>query len=134
MWSREYSIQRNDGLLSRAARIRQERQAMLATQGADTLRVTGNASQAVPEPLLSSRSRQWNGIVVELRRARDVDVVLQYRDHAIAVILGGGAKLCQCRNGRTASSTLRSGDVIITPAGGPKRWQHVEDAAGIVLR
>ena len=107
---------------------------MLATQGADTLRVTGNASQAVPEPLLSSRSRQWNGIVVELRRARDVDVVLEYRDHAIAVILGGGAKLCQCRNGRTASSTLRSGDVIITPAGGPKRWQHVEDAAGIVLR
>jgi hypothetical protein len=32
-----------------------------------------NATTVVPEPLLSSRSRQWNGIVVELRRASNVD-------------------------------------------------------------
>src|SRR5215831_11188006 len=101
---------------------------------AGTRRVTRGASQAVPEPLLSSCSRRWNGIVVELRRARDIDVLLPYRDHVIAVILGGGAKLRQCRSGRTVSRTLRAGDVIITPAGEPKRWQHVEDALAIVLR
>src|SRR4051812_47861868 len=96
--------------------------------------VARSASQVLPEPLLSSRSLDWNGIVVELRRARDIDVLLSHRDHAVAVILGGGAKLCQCRSGRTVSRTLHSGDVIITPAGEAKRWQHVEDAVGIVLR
>ena len=101
---------------------------------AATRRVMRDVSQALPEPLLSSRSRRWNGIVVELRRARGIDVLLPYRDHVIAVILGGGAKLRQCRDGRTVSRTLRSGDVIITPAGEPKRWQHVEDALAIVLR
>jgi len=107
---------------------------MSTAQAAGALRVARGASRALPEPLLSSRSRPWNGIVVELRRARDIDVLLPYSDHAIAVILGGGAKLRQCRNGRTESSTLRAGDVIITPVGEPKRWQHIEDALAVVLR
>jgi len=107
---------------------------MLTAQAEGTPPVTRSASQLLPEPLLSSRSLDWNGIVVELRRARDIDVLLPYRDHVVTVILGGGAKLCQCRNGRTVSRTLHSGDVIITPAGEPKRWQHVEDVVGIVLR
>src|SRR5215475_4304739 len=101
---------------------------------AETRRAMRGTSQALPEPLLSSCSRRWNGIVVELRRARDIDVLLPYRDHVIAVILAGGAKLRQCRSGRTVSRTLRAGDAIITPVGEPKRWQHVEDALAIVLR
>lgn len=107
---------------------------MLTAQTEATAPVTRNASQVLPEPLLSSRSLHWKGIVVDLCRVRDIDVVLPYRDHAVAVILGGGAKLYQCRHGRALSRTLRSGDVIITPAGEPKRWQHVEDAVAIVLR
>ena len=71
---------------------------------------------------------------MELRRARGIEVLLPYCDHVIAVILGSGAKLRQCRRGRTVSRTLRAGDVIITPVGEPKRWQHVEDALAIVLR
>jgi AraC family transcriptional regulator len=107
---------------------------MLIPQAEGTSPVTRSASHVLPEPLLSSRSLDWEDIVVELRRGRDIDVLLPYRDHAVAVILGGGAKLCQCRYGRTVCRTLRSGDVIITPAGEPKRWQHVEDAVAIVLR
>jgi AraC family transcriptional regulator len=107
---------------------------MSTAQAEDLPPATRSASQVLPEPLLSSRSLHWKGIVVELRRARDIDVLLPYRDHAIAVILGGGAKLYQCRSGRASSRTLHSGDVIITPAGEPKRWQHVEDAVAIVLR
>ena len=98
------------------------------------LPVARSASHTVLEPLLSSRSRRWNGIVVELRRARDVDVVVPYPDHVIAVVLAGIVNLRQCRNGRTTLSTLCSGDVIITTQGEPKRWQHVEEAVGIVLR
>jgi AraC family transcriptional regulator len=107
---------------------------MLTAQAEGTAPVARSASQVLPEPLLSSRSLDWKDIVVDLRRARDIDVLLSYRDHTVAVILGGGAKLYQSRNGRALSRTLRSGDVIITPAGEPKRWQHVEDAVAIVLR
>jgi AraC family transcriptional regulator len=95
----------------------------------------GNARQSsLPDPMLSSRSRNWDGIVVELRRGRDVDIEIPYREHVVAVILAGGASLYQSRNGRTSLRTLRSGDVILTPAGEPKRWQHAEEAVAIALR
>ena len=109
---------------------------MLAPQGAITLVPAAHTATpcGLPEPILSSRSRNWDGIVVELRRGRDIDVEIPYRDHAVAVFLAGGANLYQRRNGRGLLRTLRSGDVIITPAGEAKRWQHAEEAVGIVLR
>ncbi len=107
---------------------------MLTPQSIGALPAPRSILHTLPAPLLSSHSRQWNGIVVELRRARDTDVVIPYRDHAIAVILAGGATLYQCRNARSSLRTLRSGDVIVTPAGEPKRWQHTEEIIGIVLR
>jgi len=91
-------------------------------------------SHSVPAPLLSSRVRGWDGIVVELRCASNVDVVLPYPDHAISVILGGAATLCQSRGGRIAQGVVRPGDVIITSAGEPKRWQHVDQLLAVVLR
>jgi AraC family transcriptional regulator len=94
----------------------------------------GGTTHVVPEVLLSSRSRQWYGIEVELRRARNVDVVIPYPDHVISLVVAGVVNLCHGRNGWTSHSTLRSGDVIITSAGRPKRWQHVEEAVSIVLR
>jgi AraC family transcriptional regulator len=106
---------------------------MLTTQD-DEVASPMCSTRPLPEPLLSSRSRRWNGIVVELRRGRDIDVVLPYRDHVIAVVLAGGANLHQCRNGQSSHRTLRSGDVIVTPAGEPKRWQHTGDAVAIALR
>jgi AraC family transcriptional regulator len=92
------------------------------------------ASQGLPPPLLSSCACGWDGIVVELRCASNLDVVLPYPDHVILVILGGTARLCQSRGGRIAQGVVRPGDVIITPAGEPKRWQHVDDIVSVVLR
>jgi AraC family transcriptional regulator len=96
---------------------------------------TGTDSRTgVPEPLLSSRSRQWDGIVVELHRARNVDVLIPYPDHVISVVLAGVLNLYLARDGSTSHSTLRSGDVIITSAGGPTHWRHKEEAVSIILR
>jgi AraC family transcriptional regulator len=96
--------------------------------------VPDRAAPAVPESLLSSRSRRWSGLVVELRRARDIDAVAPCHDHVIAVIVSGGANLYQCRGGQTSHRTLRSGDVIVTPAGDAKHWQHFKEVVWISLR
>jgi AraC family transcriptional regulator len=92
------------------------------------------AGHGLPAPLLSSRACHWDGIVVELRCASNLDVVLPYPDHVIAVIVGGRATLWQSRGGHIAQRVVRPGDVIITPAGEPKRWQHVDDIIAVVLR
>jgi len=109
---------------------------MLTLPGSESRPVTTHDTlrNALPEPLLSRRWRQWDSVVVELRRARDIDVVIPCRDHVVAVVLAGGANLYQYRNGRGSLRTLCSGDVIVTPAGEPKRWQHTGEALGIVLR
>lgn len=92
------------------------------------------ASHSLPPPLLSSRACGWNGIVVELRCASNLDVVLPYTDHVVAVILVGRATLWQSRGGHIAQRVVSPGEVIITPAGEPKRWQHVDDIVAVVLR
>lgn len=96
--------------------------------------LVGASSNSLPPPLLSSRSRGWDGIVVELRCTSNLDAVLPYPDHVISVILGRSATLWQSRRGRIVRRTVRSGDVIITPAGEPKRWQYVDDIVAVVLR
>jgi AraC family transcriptional regulator len=97
--------------------------------------IAGSDSRTgVPKPLLSSRSRQWDGIVVELHRARNVDVLIPYPDHVIAVVVAGVPSLYLARDGSTSHATLRCGDVIITSAGGPTHWRHAEEAVGIILR
>jgi AraC family transcriptional regulator len=92
------------------------------------------ASSAVPEPLLSSQSRQWNGIVVELYRVRDVDFVKQDAAHTVAVFLHGPVNLVQRRCGRVYQRTLHAGDVIIAPAGEPRALRHKEETELVKLR
>jgi AraC family transcriptional regulator len=104
-----------------------------ATSAHPARTITG-CRDRLPPPLLSSRSLGWDGIVVELRCASNLDVVLPYPDHVICVILGGGGTLWQSRGGRIARHTVRPGEVIITPAGEPKRWQHIDDIVAVVLR
>jgi len=89
---------------------------------------------AVPRPLLSSRSRGWNGIVVELMHFHTVDVVVEVRDHVIGIHFAGAVNLLQQRNGRSSTRLVRPGDVTITPAGEPKRFQHGGDNMVILLK
>jgi len=56
-----------------------------------------SAPGRVPEPILSSQARQWNGIVVELYRVRDVDFVKQDTAHTVAVLLRGPVNMQQRR-------------------------------------
>jgi len=89
----------------------------------------------IPEPLLSSRSRQWNGLLVELYRVRDVDFIKPGPDHLVTVFLGGDpVDLVQRRYGRVSRRTMHAGDIIVTPAGGPKALQHRETAELLKLR
>ena len=92
------------------------------------------ASSTVPEPLLSSEGRQWNGIVVEHYRVRDVDFVKQDAAHTVAVFLRGPVNLVQQRSGRVYQRTLHAGDVIIAPAGEPRALRHKEETELVKLR
>lgn len=91
-------------------------------------------SGAVPTPLLSSRSRAWNGITVELHSFKALDALVQPPDHVITVILAGSASLQRTRNGRTQVRKVTSGDVVITPVGPPVRWVQAGQTLAIVLR
>ena len=50
---------------------------------------TSVLSGTIPDPLLSSRARGWDGLTVELQSFHDLDVVVQSSDHVIAVQLAG---------------------------------------------
>ena len=89
---------------------------------------------AIPEPLLSSRSRGWNGIVVELHRFHDVDALVQMPEHVVAVHIAGSIDLLQRRYGKACRRTIGPGDVIITPVGEPKYWQHAGETVVALLR
>jgi AraC family transcriptional regulator len=88
----------------------------------------------VPDPLLSSRGRGWDGITVELHSFQELDSVVQPPDHVIAVQLAGRAALQRTRDGRTKSRTMNVGDVSITPIGGPIRWRQSGHSLVVLLR
>jgi AraC family transcriptional regulator len=100
------------------------------------LRASGidHTSDRVPEPILSSRSRRWNGIVVDLYRVRDVDFVKPVSAHIVTVFLRGPVDLLQRRNGRAVQRRMHAGDVIVAPAGEAKTLQHREEAELVKLQ
>jgi len=91
-------------------------------------------SGVIPDPLLSTRARGWNGVTVELQSFGDLDAVVQTADHVIAVHLAGNVNVHRTRDGRTQSRTLSVGDVTITPSGPPTRWRQTGHSAVILLR
>jgi AraC family transcriptional regulator len=95
---------------------------------------TAVLSGTIPDPLLSSRARGWNGLTVELQSFHDLDVVVQAPDHVIAVHLAGGVNVHQSRGGRTRSRTMSPGDVTVTPIGPPTRWRQAGHSLVVLLR
>jgi AraC family transcriptional regulator len=87
-----------------------------------------------PVPVLSSRTRGWNAIVVELYRTREIDVCAPFPEHAISMHLRGPVHLVQQRHGRAHHRTMYAGDIIVTSAGEPKHVQHEEEAEVVKLR
>jgi AraC family transcriptional regulator len=91
-------------------------------------------SGSVPDPLLSSRARGWNGLTLELHSFRDLDAVVQAPDHVIAVHLAGSVNIRQTRGGRTRARTMNPGDVTVTPVGPPTRWRQAGQSLVVLLR
>lgn len=89
---------------------------------------------SVPHPLLSSRSRGWDGLTLELHSFQALDTVVQPADHVIAVHLAGTVNLRQTREGRTRDRKMTTGDIAITPVGAPVRWQQASQSLVILLR
>ncbi|HET8875883.1 MAG TPA: AraC family transcriptional regulator [Casimicrobiaceae bacterium] len=95
---------------------------------------TSVLSGTIPDPLLSSRARGWDGLTVELQSFHDLDVVVQSSDHVIAVQLAGSVNVHQSRAGRTRSRTISVGDVTVTPVGPPTRWRQAGQSLVVLLR
>lgn len=88
----------------------------------------------LPRPEARLRPCPASGLVVEVHRASDIDVEVRYDHHLIAVHLADLPRLVQRREGRVDERAIRAGDVVITPAGAPKRWQHEDEARFIAVR
>lgn len=94
----------------------------------------GSAAWSHTEPFLSSASRAWRGIAVELFRARDVDFAAQYPGHVVSLLLRGPINLFQRRNGHAQQRVMHAGDIIVTPLGEPKLLRHTEETEILKLR
>jgi AraC family transcriptional regulator len=89
---------------------------------------------ALPEPLLTSRRRAWRGFVVELYRLRDIDADLRFAEHTVAVVVAGSVNVARRAHGKSHRRLLAAGDVVVTPAGTPRRWQHAGEIVVALLR
>jgi AraC family transcriptional regulator len=98
-----------------------------ADQSATSLR-HGAVSGSTSKLLLSSKLRDWKGIVLEVFRGGDVDVLAEYRETVVSLILGGPARVFQSRGRHISERTVHPGDMIISPVGEPKVIRHREVA------
>ena len=96
--------------------------------------VTHVIAGSVPDPLLSSRARGWNGLTLELHSFHELDTVVQPADHVIAVHLAGNVTLRQRRAGHVRSRAMNPGDVTITPVGPATHWQQAGHSIVVLLR
>ena len=81
-----------------------------------------------PQPLVSSSGRNWQGVLAELYRVRELDVYAPVPEHTVAMHFRGGIDLVQRRDGHTRRTRVRAGDIIVTAAGEPKLLQHEQEA------
>lgn len=85
-------------------------------------------------PLFSARTAGRHAITVEFFRTGGADTVVQASEHLISVVTQDLPRLLQCRDGVSSERRVGVGDVIVTPAGTPKRWSHADAAEYIALR
>jgi AraC family transcriptional regulator len=88
----------------------------------------------MPVPLLSSRTRGWAGVTVELHAFDDLDTEVRVHDHVVALHLAGNVTISQGRDGRTRTRAMHPGDVTITPAGPPTHWRQPGHSLVVLVR
>lgn len=77
----------------------------------------------LPAPVAVLQGRRGSGMSVELYRLRDADLLARHDEHLVSIQMAS-ADLYQRRGSREAQRRLMPGDVIVTPAGGPKAWRR----------
>ncbi len=87
----------------------------------------------LPAPLASSRTRGWNGIVVERYRVDDVDVVARSDAVQVTVHLGAPVTMVQTRCRMSERRRITKGDITVTPHGKSRGWRHQGRADFVAL-
>jgi AraC family transcriptional regulator len=91
----------------------------------------GRIRDPLPEPLLSSRMRAWDGVSVNLYRLGSRGNLASHSEHLVSLQLSDGSSLYQSRHGHASRRRMHVGDIIVTPAGAPKVWRR--ESEGTVL-
>lgn len=107
---------------------------MPVVHGASLGRNPAGTPQIFPRPLLSSRPHAWDGIVVEVYRARNVNFVAAHSEHVIALQLRGSSDLLQHFPANGSRKSIRAGNIDITPAGLARHWRYDGETEILVLR
>jgi AraC family transcriptional regulator len=85
-----------------------------------------------PPPVLSSASHRWTGVRLELHHLPAGEWHTQHREHLVSLQLTPCRSLRQLRGRHAADTRVQPGDVVVTPAGGPKVWQR-EQTGDVLL-
>jgi AraC family transcriptional regulator len=90
--------------------------------------------QRAPRPLLSSRPHAWDGVLVEIYRARDMDFVAAHSEHVISLQIEGSSDLPQHVAALGSPGRIRAGSTVdITPAGVSRHWRCDGEAEIMLL-
>ncbi len=75
------------------------------------------------QPILSSKSKGWNGIVTEYRHHFPDEIVSPpMAQHLITLNCGNSYQLVQKLDGQSYKGQVIKGDIILTPANQPSEW------------
>jgi AraC family transcriptional regulator len=76
------------------------------------------------EPSFSSAAKGWRGVMLELFTVGTSDFTGLFENHGIRVHLNGCVNLYQQFEGKAAHTQMRRGNIVVSPAGVPKKFQH----------
>jgi AraC family transcriptional regulator len=86
----------------------------------------------VSEPHFSSVAKGWRGVMLELFAGAS-DFTAIFENHGICVHLNGCVKMHQRFEGKVANTQMRRGNVVVSPAGVPKRFQYSDGGDILVV-
>ena len=78
----------------------------------------------IADPVRSSVSNGWRGVFLEFFAGSGADFTAVFANHGIRVQLSGCMDVYQRFEGTSLDSKMRRGDIVISPAGIPKTFQH----------
>jgi len=78
----------------------------------------------IADPVRSSVSHGWRGVLLEFFSGPSADFTAVFANHGIRVQLNGCMGVYQRFEGKALDAKMRPGDIVVSPAGIPKTFQH----------